>query len=191
MGRGLNTWIVAALRPPLLIIRFVARGIYGPLFAWHDRKLAREGQEKLAKDIQISIPFIFNELEGQIVHDEGESFPPPFDYAVVTVEASTFRLKFTCGRGELAIQLAPRFSPNSWHELSTILNVLEVPGVKRGSIASLNQAGDLMRQFIVDLSKAFTESEYPRVKILLNEISERDRIIRKQLETEINRRIYG
>jgi hypothetical protein len=66
-----------------------------------------------------------------------------------------------------------------------------VPDVKRGSIASLSQAGDLMRQHIVALSKAHTEGEYPRMRRQLMEIYERDRIIRKQLETEINRRIYG
>jgi hypothetical protein len=190
MGRRLNTWIVAALRPPLLIIGFVARVIYRPLFGWYDRKLAREGQEDLAEDIQTYISFVFRELEGQIVPNEGESVPPPFDYAVVTIEASPFRLKFTRGRGGLAVQLAPRFSPRGWHELSTVLNVLDVPGVKRGSIASLTQAGDLMRQHIVALTKAHTEG-YPQLKRQLMEIYERDQIIRKQIETEINRRIYG
>jgi hypothetical protein len=191
MGRRSNTWIVAALRPPLLILGFGARVIYRLLFAEDDRKRATKSQEDLAEDIQTSIPFLFRELEGQIVPNEGECFPPPFDYAVVTVEVPPFRLKFTRGRGGLAVQAAPRFSPRGWHELSAVLFALDVPGVKRGSIAGLTQAGDLMRQHIVALSKAHTEGEYPQLKRQLMEIYERDRIITKQLEAEINRRIYG
>lgn len=191
MGKRLNEWIVAAVRPPLLIIGFALRPIYRLFFSRADRKLAKKNQDKFSEEIQDCVPFAFRELGGQIVPNEGENFPPPFDYAVVTVEASPFRLKFTRGRGELAVQVAPRVSPDSWHELSTVLNVLDLPGIRRGSIATLFQAGDLLRQYAVEISKALSDSEYPQVKKKLINTYKHDRIITKQLENEINRRLYG
>jgi hypothetical protein len=191
MGRRINKWIVDAVRPPLVIISFASRPIYRLLFSRADRRQAMKNQERLAGDIQDCVPFVFHELGGQIVPSPDAHFPPPFDYATVTVEASAFRLRFTRGREELIVQVAPRFSANSWHELSTVLSALDPPGVKRGSIVSLFQVGDLLRQYVCEISKALSENEYSQLKVQLAEIYKHDRIITKQLENEINRRLYG
>jgi hypothetical protein len=136
------------------------------------------------------MPFLFSEMEGRIVPSEGGEFPPPFDYAVVTVDISQIRVRFTTGRDHLAVQIAPKFSPNSWHELSTVLSVLEVHGIQRGSISGLGHAGRLLQSHLAEIRDAFAEDRYPHLSAQLQEIYERDRIVTKQLETEINRRLY-
>src|SRR5579872_7013849 len=134
MDRRFGVWLAAALRPPLLVLRWAAGVIYKLLFSRADEKLAKKHEEKLAADIESCLPFLFREMGGRIVPNEGVEFPPPFDYAVVTVDISQIRLRFTSGRDELTVQVAPKFAPNNWHELSTILSTLEISGTQRGSI---------------------------------------------------------
>jgi len=190
--RRINSWIVALVRPPLLLAGLVFGVIYRLWFLKGDEQLARKLQDDLAQAIRLSIPFLFHDCDGKIVHEEhGSDFPPPFDYATVTVEFLNLRARFTRGRETLSVFLAPTFSPQSWHELSTILSVLDSLNVRRGSITDLKQAGKLIEQHVSELAQVLCESEYPRLTAELQEIRERDRIVTRQLETEINRRVYG
>jgi len=190
MDRRFGAWLATALRPPLVAVAWVGGRLYRLLFSRYDEKLAKEHEEKLAADIQNVLPFLFDEMGGRIVPNEGVEFPPPFDYAVVTVDISPVRLRFTRGRDHLTVQVGPKVSPSNWHELSTALSVLGVHGVQRGSISGLEQAGRLLRLYRSELTDAFSEDQYPRLRAQLEEIYERDRIVTKQLETEINRRLY-
>jgi len=192
MGRSkVNAWIVGVVRPPLLFVGYVSRGISGLLFPKREEQRARERQDTLAEDIRLSMPFLFHDWDTKIIPDKGTGFPPPFDYAAVIVEFLNLRARFTRGRETLIVFLAPKFSPESWHELSTILIALDIPGVRRGSIIDLTQAGKLIGQHIDSLSKALSKAAYPQLTDKLREIRERDRTVTKQLEAEINRRIYG
>jgi hypothetical protein len=190
MRRRFGVWLAAALKPPLLVLGWVAGGIYKVLFSRTDEELAKKHEEKLAADIQNVLPFLFDEMGGRIVPNEGVEFPPPFDYAVITVDTPHIRLRFTSGRDHLAVQIAPKFSPNRWHELSTVLSVLEVHGLQRGSISGLAQAGRVLHRHVSEITDAFTEERYSDLRAQLQEIYERDRIVTNQLETEINRRLY-
>ncbi len=42
-----------------------------------------------------------------------------------------------------------------------------------------------------ELITAFSAERYPQIKVELLEIYARDRVLTKQWETEINRRLYG
>jgi hypothetical protein len=182
---------VAVLRPPLLVVGYVASRLYRLLFSRYDERLARKHEEALAGDVRRSVPFLFTEMSGRIVSSDDIEFPPPFDYAVITVETSSLRVRFTRGREHLAVQLAPKLSPNSWHELSTMLGVLEIPGVQRGSISDLAQVDRLLRVHVREITHAFADDKYPALRAQLQEIYARDHIVAKQLETEINRKLYG
>ena len=191
MDRRLGKWLSVALRPPLLAIGFVAGHLHRLFFSRSDERLAREHEEKLAVDIHTYLPFLFTDMGGRIIPNEGVEFPPPFDYAIVTIDVSHILLRFTRGRDHLAVQVAPKSFPNLFSELSTILSVLEVAGIQRGSITGLAQAAQLLRQNNKDIAHAFTEDQYPYLKAKLEDIYARDRIITKQLETELNRNLYG
>jgi hypothetical protein len=190
MDRRFGVWLAAALKPPMLVLHWVAGGIYKFLFSRADEKLARKREEEFAADIESCLPFLFGEMGGRIVPNEGVEFPPPFDYAVITIDASELRLRFTRGRDHLAVQIAPKVSPNSWHELSTILSTLEISGIQRGSISGLQQAGNLLLLHMTELAHAFSEGQYPNLRVRLQEVYARDRVVTQQHETEINRRLY-
>lgn len=187
----LGEFVTLLLRPPAIIIGFVGRPLYRLLFSRSDERHAKLNEEKLGSDIQAQIPFLFSEMNGRIVPNEGVEFPPPFDYAIVTVEMPHFLLKFTRGRDHLAVQAAPKSAPTRFHELTTILTTLEVPGVQRGQISGLSDAARILRQHADVITHALSDDEYPRLRIQLDEVYARDRVIRKQLETELNRKLYG
>ena len=190
LDRRFGAWLATALRPPLLVIGFVAGRLYKLIFSRNDEKLAREHAEELSTDVHNCLPFLFREMNGRILPNELTEFPSPFDYAVVTIEVSDVLLRFTRGRDHLAVQVAPKFFPNNWHELSTILSALEIPGTQRGSISGLQQAGKLLLVHMREISHAFSEDQYPHLLAQLRDIYARDRVVTQQHETEINRRLY-
>jgi hypothetical protein len=178
------------LRPPVLLIGLLARPLYRPMFSRSDERLATEHEEKLLTDLHTLLPFLFNEMDGRTVPGDRANFPPPFDYAVVTIDVSDLFLRFTRGRDHLAVQVAPKSSPNNFHELSTVLNSLEICALKRGTISGLHQAGALLRTHMDALIQAFSEDQYPLTRARLHETYAHDEVIRRQQETEINRRLY-
>jgi hypothetical protein len=180
-------WIAVALRPPLRAIGFVMGQLYKLLFSGRDKRLAKDQEQKLATDIRMYLPFLFSEMAGRVVPNRDVEFPPPFDYAIVTVDVSCALLRFTRGRDHLAVQVASKAFPDRWHELSIVLTVLEVPGIQRGSITELSQAGRLIRSNMNEIAKALSEIEYPRLRKQLDEVYAHDQAVRKQLETELNR----
>lgn len=129
-------------------------------------------------------------MDGRIVPNQGVEFPPPFDYGIVTLDVSKVLLRFTSGREHLAVQVAPKSFPNNFHEVSTVLTTLGVPGVERGSVSCLSDASRVLRQHMGEIQRAFTPEEYPGLKARLHEVYARDRVVVKQLETELNRRLY-
>ena len=77
--------VVAALRPPLLVLGFVFGNIYKLCFGWLDKRTAKKDEERFADDIRTHLSFLFSECGAHIVPNEGVSFPPSFDGAYVTV----------------------------------------------------------------------------------------------------------
>lgn len=179
------------LRPLFLVAGLVGKPLYRLLFSREDERLAKEHEQKLAVDVHTCLPFLFDEMSGRIIPTKGVEFPLPFDYAIVTVETPDFLLKFTTGRDHLVVQAAPKSAPNRFHELSAILTTLEVPGVQRGSISGLSDAARMLRQYADVLTQALSDNEYPHLRSQLDEVYARDRIATKQLENELNRRLYG
>lgn len=190
MDMKIGRLLATVLKPPLTAIGLVVGGLYNVLFSGYDKRLAMRHEEQLAEVVQNHLTFLFTEMGGHIVPNEDVEFPPPFDYAIITVETRDVRLRFTRGREQLIVQIAPKSLPNSWHELSTVLTVISTPGVQRGSISGFNDAGRVLRLHMNEIKQALGEERYPRLRSQLQEIYERDRIATKQLETEINRRLY-
>jgi len=190
MRRRFADWFTAIIRPPFVAAGLVARPLYRLLFLRSDERLAREAEQELAADVHTYLPFLFSELNGRIVPNQGVEFPPPFDYAVVTMDVSQVLLRFTRGRDHLAVQVAPKSYPDNFHEVSTVLTTLAVPGIQRGSVSCVSDAGRVLRQHMEEIERAFTSEEYPRLSAQLQEVYARDRVAVKQLETELNRRLY-
>jgi hypothetical protein len=190
MNKLVRIFVIAIARPLALTAGFVGKPLYRLLFSRLDEHLAREGEAKLAADIPIYLPFLFEDLKGRVVENQGIDPVPPFDYAIVIIETPNLLLRFTRGRDRLALQIAPKSVPNQFHELSTVLAVLEVPGVRRGSISSLSEAGRMLRSHFAVVEHSMSDAEYPHLQLQLKELYAHDRIMVKQHEAELNRRLY-
>ena len=118
MNRDLDRWIINyVIRPPLLLVRFLLSPIFGLLFAWIDKRLAKSHEKELEQDVHDALPFLFDEHHGHRVTNEGIPFPPGFDYAFITVAVENLLIRFCRGRGELDVRITSKDAPNDWHEL--------------------------------------------------------------------------
>ena len=115
--------IYPVIRPPLLALRFIFGKLYSLLFGRLDIRAASKNQERLAHDVRASLSFLFSEHGARIVLNEGVRFPPPMDYAVVTLSIGNMFLRFVRGDGSLGVQVSPERMPQDWHELSQVLRL--------------------------------------------------------------------
>jgi hypothetical protein len=84
--------------------------------------IARKNQQEFAKEIENQFPFLFKEHSARIVpNDPDVPFPPSFDGAYVTVAADSIRFRFTRGRGDFLVEVAPPAAPTEWENLELVL----------------------------------------------------------------------
>lgn|SRR5262249_7866257 len=190
MGRGLNKFITALVRPPLEVIGFIFGNIYRVLFGWYDVKLSREREDVLAQDIRQDLQFLFDQ-GGRIVPDVTLKHPRAFDYAVVIVVVEGMFFRFMRGRGELRAQFAYQQSGN-WSELPWLLSTIGVPDRENlGPSSSLKDVAKMLTEHMCEIREAFASARRLETEQQLSEIRQSERVAAKQLEVEINRRVYG
>jgi hypothetical protein len=99
---------------------------YKLLFGWWlDKRVAKRHQEAFDNEISRYLPFLFYDCGGKIVSNEGLPETLGFDYAVVTIAASNMLLRFTKGRGEFWVDVAPAHASSAWQEFGSLLASLD------------------------------------------------------------------
>jgi hypothetical protein len=185
------SWLITVVRPPLMVIMFVLESTYALLFGWWLNKgIARANQHRLRKDIQDELWFLFSEYGARIVPNDPMRFPPPLDYAVVTLVANDLNFKFVRGRGDLDVYVGPDRLPRFRHELSLVLSQLDVAGVPmRQPLYRLANVQRILRPYMDLLRDAFSEDKYPELERRLSHVYENDRLVTRQVEAGINTRL--
>jgi hypothetical protein len=192
MANRSNQWIVSLVRPPLMVIGFIAKAVYSLLFGRADKRLAQKNQEVLAGSVKAELPFLFNEYDGGIIPNEGVPFPPGFDYAVVTVEVGELLFRFIRGRGDLDVRVAAKSNAADWHDVTLVISAIEDPeDMKRKSFLSLSDFAPLLRRNMSRLIEAFSSAQYAETRQHLAKFDTYERVVTKQTQTEINRRLYS
>jgi hypothetical protein len=116
-----KSFILTLLSPLLAIFGIIFFGLYKILWGWWaDERRSRILQRDFAKEIRVSLGFLFDQFGGQVVPNL-RKYPPVADYAVVTVAVQTVLLRFMRGRGEFRVDIAPTDSPNAWQEVGEAL----------------------------------------------------------------------
>lgn len=148
--------------------------LYRLLFQWWlDVPVARRAQERFAQEIREALPFLFADLKGQIVPNQGVRFPPGFDYAFVTVAVGNLLLRFCRGRGQFRVDLAPSDSGREWQDWKDIEAVLMVldssgGGDSRPSIRNFRDTSRILRTELPRLQEATSEGQWDLVKRKVN-----------------------
>ena len=155
--------LVEFIRPPLLIIDFVVKMIYGAIFGWWlDPWLQRKANQSLIEDIRAKLPFLFP--IGDFVR-----YPRirvlPFDYASVELGRENLLFSFTRGREETSVVVAPRWAPDSSYELGPVMAALEGKQYSdRYAVNNLHDVAKLLQPHLHTLNAAFSEREFPTIK---------------------------
>lgn len=193
MSELIKRGILMVVRPPLLLIRALASVIYPALFGRRDNRIAETRELKLATTVKKVFSFLFIDSDATIVgRDPALQFPPPFDYASICVTRSNLTFRSVRGREEEHVSLRRSDIDGRWHELSLVLDVVGAPeNVRRGSVQDFYTASRLLQSNLKSIEEALSEAHYPEFREKIDEIYARDRVVLKQHETELNRRLYG
>ena len=185
-------WWVSLIRGPLVLLRAILSPLYTLLFGWLDKRLAKQNEERLAKDISLALRFLFMEGRGRIIPNEGVPFPPGFDYAFVTVARDNLLFRFTRGRGELSVNVAPTFLPTEWHSLSLVLEVLTGQSdPQRTNFTDFWAVSRALEPQMALLTESFSPNSFDDLKRRLERVYRHERNVTRQVEFEINSRLYG
>lgn len=104
--RGIYGWLHRA-----------ASGLYRISFEWWlDIPQARRAEARFRHEIRENLSFLFDDEGATIVPNEDAPFPPPFDYALVTVAVGQILFRFVRGRREFRIDMAVLGSVKSWRD---------------------------------------------------------------------------
>jgi len=185
-----NTLIIFVVRPPLVLIGVVVKAIYYLFFGWWlDPKLTKRDHDQFLSDIHKWLGFLFSDYGATVIPNDKEP-PLLFDFALVTLAVGDLIFRIFRDRGSFTLRVASSKSPNEFHEFSTLLSAMD-SGIKRQGFSHLMDIERILKPHMKELMDAFTEQRYPQIKDELLGIYARDRVITKQWETEINRRLYG
>ena len=190
MGREFNKWVVAIIRPPLLVAGFIVSNVYSLLFGWYGKRLAREAQHRLEAEVQEYLSFLFREYDAHIIPEPEARHVSDGDWPLVVLSVDGMLLHLLRWRGELNIGVAPIHAPNDWDDLMLVLSILD-ESVKRNACGDLFHLAQLLKPRMALLSQALSEPGYAALKERLSEAHEYDRVVTRQWENEINRRLYN
>jgi len=155
---------------------------------WLDAKVSRRNKEQLAMEIRDKIPFLFSDYGGQLFADERLRDSEQYGYTVVSIAADSLLFRFIRGRGGLDVFVGPRRMPESRHELSLVLSLLDsATKVDRQAFYRLEQVARVLRPRMNLLQSAFAEDRYSELCEALAGVYDRDRVITRQREATINR----
>jgi hypothetical protein len=114
----------------------------------------------------------------------------PFDYASVCIVLGNVRFCFTRGRGETK-SLGPRHALDDSYDLAVVIAALDSKDITEVTqLSDLADGGDLLRARLDDLNDAFSESQYPEFKSKFSRVKENVRVLTRQAEWELNKRLY-
>ncbi len=111
--------LMVLVRPVLLVLGAVFKFFFG----WMDgSSIARKNQQQFAQEIEGQLKFLFNDHGAKIVpNDPDVPFPPSFDGAYITIATDSVRFRFTQGRGDFLVEVAPLTAPMEWENLELVL----------------------------------------------------------------------
>lgn len=193
MNRPPNPFVralIAVTTPPVRALGYVLWALYWILFGWWlDKRLVRRRDEKLAAEIREALSFLFSDYGAIIIPNDRET-PASNDFAAATVSVADLILRFYWGLGTLSIDVSSARNPKELHDLPSVLNLID-SAVARQQYSSVLEVEPVLRPHMRELIAAFSEDSYAEINRRLSDVYARDRVVTRQWEDEINRKLYG
>ncbi len=176
MAGELYRWLIAILGPPVRMV---------------DKKLARRAISQLEQEIHQQLSFLFSSHSAQMMPIKEIGSLKDIGWPTITVSVGGLLLRFMRCLGELQVYVAPEQRPDDWVELSLLLSLIEVPrGVKRRPDYRMSEVAEWLRSSLDSIIAIYSDDRYSELKERLAEVQNYDRLVARQWETEINRRLY-
>jgi hypothetical protein len=175
-------------QPVYLVLRFIFRFLDKVLFGWLDILSQRKEDASLLYDIRMNLHFLFP--VGSVVKEPWYRLLP-FDYASVGINYANVCFWFARGQEQLNVSITHRNEPCEIYELSAVIAALDSTDVREQKPArSLSEVADLLRPRLDALNDGFSESRYPEFRTKLSSGKKTLRILAKQAEWDLNRKLY-
>jgi hypothetical protein len=188
MEKRTRELVISALRPAYIVLGFFAGIADKVLFGWLAVLRQRKENASLADDIQANLYFLYS--AGERIKEPWTRVHP-FDYASVRINYGNICFCFTLGQGQLNVSLSPRDAPRDTHELNVVIATLDSTDVREQNATTyLSEVGDLLRPRLKSLNEAFSENQYPEFRKKLSAEKETVRLLTRETEWELNKRLY-
>jgi len=170
-------------------LSFVIKAIDRTLLGWWLWPLLqRKANKALRQDVRRDLPFLSR--KSQFVKEK-RILVLPFDYAEASVGAGNLLVCFTRGRGEINVSLSPNHSPRDRYELAVVMAALDSKGITEVTVPTeLIDLDGLLQSRFGDLNEEFSETRYPEFKKKLLDIKQDLRVLTREAEWELNRKLY-
>jgi hypothetical protein len=179
------------VRPPLLLVGSVVRPLYWLLYGWWgEKRFVAKQQERLTREVRSQFSFLFSNHNAKTIPNGDIGHLALLQCPVVTLAAEGLLFRFIHWRDERQLHIASERLPHEWQELSKVLNVMEPDKFSRYPAASFEDSAHLLEQHLDLVTKAFSSDRYTDVKDQLEHAYRHDMAATRQLQTEINRRLY-
>lgn len=177
------------LTGPFVVLHFVIDTIHAALFGWWlpDLQVKKANKHFLA-DIRGHLGFLFDEYNARILPNDPDP-PAYFDWAKATISVKDLILEFYRDRGTVTVRVASSRAPKESYELPDLLNAAG-EDIQRGPFSHLLDVEPVLRRHMDKIENAFSGEKFASVKEQISLLSEHDEGIRRQWESEINRRLY-
>src|SRR5690349_10264692 len=120
-------FFITVTTPIARTLAFIIGQTYSLLFGWYDKRLAREENLRLQRDLERNLSYFLATRDAKVTPVKEIKSLKDIDWPSITVRLDGVVLKFVRWRGELQVYVAPERMPNDWVELSLLLNLIDVP----------------------------------------------------------------
>lgn len=151
---------------------------------WLGPILQRKANRALLRDLQSALGTLH--MEGRM---EEEHSVLPFDYASVYLFFGNLRFCFTRGRGELNVSVSPVHDPEDSYELALVISALDSIEPKEVDLRNLEAVGESVRTHLHAINNAFNSYNYPEFRRKLLVLRQNVRILTRQTEWELRKRL--
>jgi hypothetical protein len=152
-------------------IKIVVYSIYVVLLGWWFEPLEQwRGHRYLRRQCLKYFSFLFDEYGGKVVPNRLKDTWGK----ILTIEARNLLLIFAHDRGEFEISLAPAHCQAKPISITTALGAIERDADRRGRLEwrNMEELGALLRSKIAILQNAYSETNYPATKQLIERLSQ-------------------
>src|SRR5208337_929253 len=119
---------------------------------WLDPLTRKRHQQTFMEELRSRLSFFFSEYGAEFLSKEVRTERYGFDYVIETITFDNILLRFSRGRGEFNVDIAPLEKPSAWQDFREVLLSFE-PGAQVSEFKDLSEFATVLKQNIDSLKR--------------------------------------